>query len=122
MTREYTTEEIKYMFIKDIINAINHWAEIQPITEKLTTRDRLYRLAFSILVVLDGEDMSWPAFILAPNPCKEDKQFKIDHKKNYFPNCNLKIKGDIAGDLHNKLNALFKKHDNNSQNTDQINK
>jgi hypothetical protein len=48
--------------------------------------------------------MSLPAFILAPLPGKEDKQYHIDNEENYYPeNHNANIKCDIAGGLHDNL-------------------
>jgi hypothetical protein len=98
MSREYTKDEVREMFLSKIWNTIHYWDKTQ--TENPTQKDRLEGLAFSILVLLDG-GTELPGFIVAPLPHESDKEFLIDKGENYYPeNHNSNVKCDIAGGLH----------------------
>jgi hypothetical protein len=63
-------------------------------------------LAFSILVMLDGGSAMLPGFVVAPLPDPSDKDYHIMKGENYFPenhDAAEKIKGDIAGALHERM-------------------
>ena len=60
-------------------------------------------LAHSILVTIDGES-TFPQCKLIPSPHKDDKEYSILHKVDYYPE-NI----DISGELHNSWNQLTKK-------------
>lgn len=96
MSREYTEEEIREKFIKHIWSIIRYWkneSRAQTIDEKMEG------LAFSILVMLDGESGDMPKFVVSPDPHPDDKDYHIENGENYFPeNC------DISGFLHEVLN------------------
>jgi hypothetical protein len=95
--REYTEDEIREKFIKHIWSLIDYWHKIHNKSEK----EKMEGLAFSILAALDGGAMALPSFIVAPMPAKADKEFYINNNMNYYPyNDTSKIKGDIAGSLH----------------------
>ena len=96
-SREKTREEVQKEFLKYIKELIDYY-EIE--SGKVSIREKLESLAFSILVAIDGES-PLPAFILAPDPHKLDKPYCIDKNKNYFPE-NLKnnVKCNISGELH----------------------
>ena len=67
-------------------------------------RDAIRGCAFSILVALDGDDVSLPGFVVAPNPHPDDRQDCIDRGENYYPEA-PEVECDIAGSLHELLNA-----------------
>ena len=60
---------------------------------------RLNGLAFSILVILDGESMI-PGFKVIPDPHSDDKQYCIDNNEDWYPD-----DVDISGCLHEQLHA-----------------
>lgn len=100
MSREYTPDEIRAMFLDHINTMVKYWAGLdEPVEWKL------HGLAFSIMKVLDG-CTHLPRFIVAPLSCEEDKQFYIEEGDDYFPvNTEIAkvINGDIAGCLHELL-------------------
>lgn len=103
-SREYTSEEVKQQFIEHVRGLVNYW-DRESIVQ--TQSERLQGLAFSILVAIDGCSTSLPAFVLAPSPHEDDKQYAIDNGDNYYPQNNeLDIKCDISGDLHDSFYKL----------------
>ena len=99
LSREYTTEEIREQFLDNVRMLVNYWDR----TPKETTKEKLEGLAFSILTILDGCAGDLPGFIVAPSSHPDDKQYHIDNEENYYPENHEiedKIKGDIAGGLH----------------------
>lgn len=97
MSREKTMEEVREEFLGYIEMMINYWDDINS----KNTKEKLNGLAFSILSMLDGCSASLPAFIVAPFPHKDDKNFNIEEGNNYYPENNYtNIKCDIAGELH----------------------
>ncbi len=96
-TREYTEDEVREMFLKHVWHTIKYWDELP---QKSTT-EWLEGLAFSMLAAIDGCSAGIPAFILAPLPAKEDKEYHMKEGENYFAdNDDENIKCDIAGGLH----------------------
>lgn len=99
-SREFTEEETREAFLNHIRELVDYW----DTADKETTKEKLNGLAFSILVALDGEAVSLPAFILAPSPHKDDKQYRIDSKDNYYAeNHDSNVKCNISGSLHNEF-------------------
>lgn len=97
--REKTKEEVQEEFLNHIRNMVDYWDELP----QKSSKERLEGLAFSILAMLDGSAIELPAFIVAPLPCEEDKEFCIEEGRNYFPQNHKiedKINCDIAGSLH----------------------
>lgn len=99
-SREFTEEETRNAFLHHIRELVDYW----DAADKETTKEKLNGLAFSILVALDGESLALPAFIVAPSPHEEDKQYCIDNNENYYSeNHNSDVKCDIAGSLHDQF-------------------
>lgn len=98
MSRKYTEEEIREIFIKQVWSNIQYWKNEKRAP---TLDEKLEGLAFSMLVMLDGGNASMPKFVVAPNPHPDDKDYHIENGENYFPeDC------DISGGLHD----LFQKY------------
>lgn len=96
-SREYTAEEIREQFLDHIWGMLRYWRDLPD----QTVQERLEGLAFSILVALDGGAMDLPAFLVAPTPHPDNKQYAIDEGKNYYPqNSDDDVQGQIAGGLH----------------------
>lgn len=98
MSKEKTTEEVRLEFLDHIHTLIDYWNG-----QDGNTKDKLEGLAFSIMVTLDGES-ALPPFIVAPIFDEADKQYCIANNEDYYPvNDESKIKGNIAGSLHELL-------------------
>ena len=97
-SREFTEDEIRQQFLDHVRVLVNYWDK--EVSEHTQT-ERLSGLAFSILTTIDGYSTGLPAFILAPCPHEDDKQFCINNEENYYPeNHESRVKCDIAGELH----------------------
>lgn len=97
--REVTEKELRAQFLEHIHYLVDGWDK----SDRETTKEKLQGLAFSILVMLDGES-SLPGFIVAPCPHEDDKQHRIDNGMNYYAtNHKTRVKCDIAGNLHNEF-------------------
>jgi len=95
-SKEKTTQEIREEFLDHIRALVDFWDN----TKRDTTKEQLSGLAFSIMNVLDG-GTNLPAFIVAPCPHEDDKPYHIESGDDYYPeNHETKVKGDIAGCLH----------------------
>lgn len=90
--RAYTKEEVREQFLKLIWDCINHWEKDE---RTLPTRDKLKGLAFSILVILDGESANLPGFLVKPSPQETDEEYHKNQGKNWYPK-----DIDISGSLH----------------------
>jgi len=104
-SEEYTIEKVQDHFLSTLKRAVQHTYRDGP----ENTLDKLELLAFCFLCMLDGVQDGVPAFIVAPFPHKDDKQFHIDYGENYYPENHEiidDIKCDIAsdGDLHELYN------------------
>lgn len=96
MSREYTQEEIKKMFLEHIRSLISYW-----INESRTPdlQGKMNGLAFSILSFLDGESLVAPKFIVCPDPHEDDKEYNKAQGNNWYPQVTENVV-DIAGSLH----------------------
>ncbi len=100
--REYTKDEVLAAFLDMVRGYVDYWACV-PREGGADIHGRLSGLAFSILVMLDG-DSALPGFIVAPNSHAADKQDAIDNGENWYPT-QKDVEGnvyayDIAGSLH----------------------
>lgn len=97
--RELTEDEIRNEFINRVHDIIDYW-DIN--LNSKSKRDKLEGVAFSILSLIDGCQIGHPRFILAPNPCPEDKEFwREEGASTYYPeNYMNNINCDISGCLH----------------------
>lgn len=104
MSREYTQKEIQEQFIAYIKGCINYWD--RKVDNEYDTRYRLEGLAHSILCLLDGVVMGFPAYDIIPSPHPSDKEFHISEGEDYYrpfelPEGTITVHG---GDyLHNLL-------------------
>lgn len=112
--RPLTVDEVRDRFIRHVRGLIDYWENLPG----KTTRERMDGVVFSILVSLDGESAGLPKFIVAPDPHPSDKEFckengidwwRTEGNKGmglYWPqNCDLDVKADISGCLHEWLCA-----------------
>lgn len=80
MSREYTEEEVRNIFLKQISSAKSYWLN----QNQLSTDDKMDGLVHSILCIIDGCTML-PSFNLVVCPHPDDKQTYIKDGENYFP-------------------------------------
>ncbi|MGK0174050.1 MAG: hypothetical protein ACI9AT_000413 [Ulvibacter sp.] len=100
MSKEKEASEIKSEFLNHVREIVDEW---ESYTTK-TCKEKLEGVAFSIVATIDGSSAALPAFILAPAPHEEDKQYCIDNGEDYYPeNQDGSVKGDIAGFLHDEF-------------------
>jgi len=92
--RELTREEVRDNFLEHVRKIVEYWGKLDaPVV------DRLGGVAFSMLAAFDGCS-ELPAFILAPRPHPEDKEYNIGEGDNYYPENNKEVNCDISGELH----------------------
>lgn len=101
---EYTTEEVRDLFLEQIASLVDHWIN-EDRAPKL--KDKMNGLVHSILVIFDGKSSDMPAFIVAPMPHKNDKDYNINKGNEWFPeNISSEVHCDIAGVLHDTWDKL----------------
>lgn len=95
--RELTEDEVRNEFIEHVHGVVEYYKRSDNDIDS-----KLEGVAFSILVLLDGGTLGLPKFIVAPDPCPEDKDFYINEEMcNYYPeNYMNTINCDISGSLH----------------------
>lgn len=99
--RAYTEAEVREQFLAQVRTLVRYWAGEHPLSnvpENYTAFQRCDGVAFSILAVIDGGDLSLPAFSLIPSPHPEDADYCREHGQNWYPD-----DVDIRGALHDGL-------------------
>jgi len=99
MSRQYTRDEVRDLFLDHVRDLIAYWANV---SSDCSHEQRLEGLAHSILAVIDGEGQL-PAFAVIPSPHPDDKSYRQQEDMNWFPELKVELKNDIGGDLHQKL-------------------
>jgi len=98
--REYTSEEIREIFIKDM------WSRLEVCLNDermVTPQHKLEVFMHSTLAMLDGAAENLPMFALVPIPHPEDKAWDIEHGKNYFPENNEDAMNGVPIYLHDNM-------------------
>lgn len=107
--RELTVEEARTRFLDHVWAMVDYW-EKESRTPSL--RKKMEGLAFSMLVMLDGNSGDLPSFIVAPRGTKDDQKFLKSIGEDWWPyvpkDVEKKITGDIAGGLHDEFFKLKK--------------
>ena len=91
--RAWTEEEMRKAYLDLIAAYCHYWADLSE-EEGGGTLQRLQGLAFSILVMLDGES-PLPGCHVIPAPHVDDREWHIGLGENWYPQGK-----DIAGPLH----------------------
>lgn len=81
MSRMRTVDEVRDEFLHTVWDYIDYWNRVD---NGYLTKERLAGLAFSILVILDGESVL-PGFEVIPSPHHTDKQYHIDREEDWYP-------------------------------------
>lgn len=97
--RAKTVNEIRKDVLNHVYDTIDNWEHVDA-----TVRQKLEGVAFSILSMLDGESGCLPQFLVALDPTSTDQKYYKLRGENWYPsNEGVEVKGNIAGDLHNKF-------------------
>lgn len=80
MSKPYTEEEAREIFLSSIRGLCSYWVGV----ERRNTAEKLEGLAFSILNIFDGTSASMPALDIVVRPHPEDKDFRISEGDDYF--------------------------------------
>ena len=79
--RAYTAEEMRAQFLSVVRGYVDYWENLPG----KSVHERLEGLAFSILVVLDGEAVDFPGCDVIPRTHPDDKEWHIERGENWFP-------------------------------------
>jgi len=103
--REFTTDEVREQVVNHVHVMVRYWAGLDGsnVPSESTVEERLDGLAFSILAMLDGSNLTLPRFIVAPDPHPSDRQFHVDNNECWYPENVADVRGDISGSLHEKF-------------------
>ena len=97
MSRAYTPEEVREMFLGQVKMLARYWST----AERETDLEKLEGLAFSLLNLFDGTSAALPAMDIVLRPHPEDKAFRESEGDNYFED------GQVINDCY--LHELFHK-------------
>ena len=79
--RAYTQEEARAMFLERVYEIKKYWEE-EP--GKKTLQERMGGCIFSIMALLDGSNIDFPAVSLLLDPHEDDIDFHRDQGDNWF--------------------------------------
>lgn len=84
--RAYTADEVRDMMLDHIHHMVEYWTNVEATRgdRPLTVKDRVEGVAFSILVMLDGDSMTLPAVTLRLDPHPDDKEYHRSEGENWF--------------------------------------
>lgn len=94
MSKPYTEEEVREMFLDHIRHLCRYWAR----AERDSKKEMLEGLAFSILNIFDGTS-GLPAFDIVVRPHPDDKAYNESCDEDYF------VDGQVINECH--LHEMF---------------
>lgn len=107
--REWTRDEVAERFLDQCREIAAYWSGDAPDRSRAATggepasvRDRVEGAVHSMLALLDGCSMGLPAFVVAPRPHADDREFMRGEGENWFP-----VSGDVACDISGSLHEGF---------------
>ena len=89
--RAKTKKEAQQEFLNHVHDVSDYWASLP---DKIP-QERCDGVAFSILVMLDGESMGLPAMDISLSPHPSNKEFLKSQGENWFE-CGMVINDDCA--------------------------
>jgi len=109
MSRQYTQEEMREMFLEHLVVIAKYWIRE---ARAVTAEDKVAGAIFSVLSMLDGCSIGAPAFVIYPAPHPEDQAYHQEEGENWWqpePTVPEGVK-DIHGDhmLHEMWHKAFK--------------
>lgn len=79
--RAYTADEIREMFLERVRSIADFWANE---SKAKTNKERCDGVAFSILNLLDGTTVGFPACDVLVSPHPDDKAYRKERGENWF--------------------------------------
>lgn len=98
MSREYTRDEVRDLFLDHVHALVDYW-ELE--NRKPSIREKLDGLAFSILCALDGVAVGLPRFRVVADPHPNDEDYYRCEGENWYPEADLD--NNISGELHERF-------------------
>lgn len=77
--RSITLEEARDIFLDSIRGIVSYWYRVGGGTENIASG-----IAFSILVLIDGESPDFPAIDLVLRPHPDDEEYLRDQGENWY--------------------------------------
>jgi hypothetical protein len=99
--RAYTDEEVRQQFLEQVYEIKEFW-EKESVSND-TIKGRLEGCVFSILALLDGSNIGFPAVSLIAMPHPDDEEFHKSKGENWIAEGTL-IGGDV--ELHNEWHRV----------------
>lgn len=119
--REKTPEEVSEKFFRHADKIVQVWSEVQlgddmnkhypDNTDPFVIKG--HAMLYTLFGTLGGDNVELPAFIVAPNPSPEDKEFCIQTEQDWYPdNSNLDgyVKADLGPRLRDGWADYLRKH------------
>ena len=78
--RPYTKEEVRELFLAIIQDNARYWAELPG----LTPQERCDGVTFSILTLLDGSRVGFPAVDIVLSPYQDDENDAMENGADWF--------------------------------------
>jgi hypothetical protein len=98
--RAYTDEEVREQFLEKVYDIKEFW---EKETKQKSTKDKLEGCIFSILALLDGSSINFPAVALIASPHSDDEEYHKKLGENWIED------GTLIGDnveLHDEWQRL----------------
>ena len=95
-SRAVTKEEMREDFLKQVRNIVDWWKN----ESRVDVDGRIEGVAFSILVLIDGEHAMFPGMDLVMRPHPDDKDYHEKNGENWIPD-GLVINDGVA--LHEEF-------------------
>lgn len=110
--RQLTDGEVRAEFLKRVVGSVRYWQTVKPETAPnpqppLSMEDRVSGIAFSLLVMLDGNQVGFPAVSLVPQPHPDDKEFNKGEGMHWYP-CPREPRHDFGGALHEEFHGYLR--------------
>jgi len=99
--RAYTDEEVRTMFLEKVYGIKEYW-EKESVTND-TLKGRMEGCVFSIMALLDGSNIDFPAVALIAIPHPSDEDFHKERGENWIEDGTL-IGGNV--ELHDEWSKL----------------
>jgi hypothetical protein len=104
--RAYTDEEVRQQFLEKIYEIKEFWQKESVTKDNL--KDRMEGCIFSILALLDGSAIEFPAVSLIASPHSDDEEYHKSQGENWIEDGTL-IGGNV--ELHDEWQRLRAKKD-----------
>ena len=98
--RAYTDEEVRQQFLEKVYEIKEHWEKESRLT---SVKEKMEGCIFSILALMDGSAIEFPAIALIASPHPDDEEYHKSRGENWIEDGTL-IGGDV--ELHDEWQKL----------------